>query len=60
MYRSTSQLRDEVRTMMTEVQLADLTADELLSIIVALAPARRRVRAHQPNNVLRLRRSGEN
>lgn len=60
MYRSTSRLRDEVRTIMAEVQLGDLTADELLGIIVALAPARRRVQAHQPNNVLRLRRLREN
>ena len=40
---------------MTEVQLTDLTADELLGIIAVLAPARVRVRAHQPNNVVGLR-----
>jgi hypothetical protein len=55
MYRSTYRLRDEVRSMMAEVQLTDLTADELLSIIAVLAPARVRVRVHQPNNVLGLR-----
>ena len=55
MYRSTCRLRDEVTSMMSEVKLTDLTADELLGIIAALAPARVRVRAHQPNNVIGLR-----
>jgi hypothetical protein len=40
---------------MEEVQLTDLTADELLGVIAALAPARVRVRAHQVKNVVGLR-----
>jgi hypothetical protein len=53
-YRDTCRLRDEVRSIMNEVQLIDLTADELLSIIAALTQARVRVRTHQPNNVVGL------
>jgi len=49
--RNTGRLRDEVRSIMNEVRLIDLTADELLSIIAVLTPARVRVRA-QPNNVV--------
>jgi hypothetical protein len=53
-YRDTCRLRDEVRSIMSEVQLIDLTADELLSIIAVLTKARVRVWAHQPNNVVGL------
>jgi len=48
-YRTTSRLRDEVRSMMNEVRLIDLTSDELLSIIAVLSPAHVRVRADQPS-----------
>jgi hypothetical protein len=53
-YHDTRRLRDEVRSIMSQVQLVDLTADELLSIIAVLTTARVRVRAHQPNSVVGL------
>lgn len=52
MYRDICRLRDEVRSIMSEVQLIDLTADELSSIIAVLTTARVRVWADQPNNVV--------
>jgi hypothetical protein len=49
-HRDTCRLRDEVRSIMSEVQLIDLTADELLGIIAVLTPACVRIRARQPRN----------
>ncbi len=56
MSRDTYRLRDELRSIMGEVQLIDLTADELLSIIAVLTKARVRVQAPRPNNVIECRR----
>lgn len=44
MYGNSGRLRDEVRSIMNEVRLIDLTADELLSMIAVLSPAHVRVR----------------
>ena len=55
MYRNTCQLRDEVRSIMNEIQLTELTADELLSIIAVLTAARVRVEAHQPKQRRRVK-----
>ena len=55
MYRNTRYLRDELTSIMNDVRLTDLNADELLSLIAVLAPARTRVLEYQPSNVVRSR-----
>jgi hypothetical protein len=49
------QLRADIRQLMKEVQLCDLTSDELRDMIAVLTAARHRVAATEASKVVRLK-----